>query len=139
VTGELDLTGGDESINIRDVEGKLKVASVDGKIRVIGFKGEIESKTADADMSLEGEFQKITATTGDGNIIVTLAEDVSATINSNTESVSLDGIAPSRIKTVDIGENAATWRIGGGKANYNFVVGDGQIFIRTMKDLRASL
>jgi DUF4097 and DUF4098 domain-containing protein YvlB len=139
VSGDIDLTGGDESINIRDVDGKLKVAAVDGKIRVIGFKGEIDSKTSDGDMSLEGIFEKITATTADGNIIVTLPEDISATINSNTESVSLDGIAPSKIKTVDIGENTAMWRIGGGKASYNFVVGDGQVFIRSMNDLKASL
>jgi DUF4097 and DUF4098 domain-containing protein YvlB len=139
VSGEIDLTGGDESINVRDVDGKLKVASVDGKIRVIGFKGEIDSKTADGDMSLEGDFQKITATSGDGNIIVTLPDDVSATIKANTESVSLDGISPKRIKTVDISEGAAIWRIGNGNANFSFTVAEGQVFIRSMNDLKASL
>lgn len=139
VSGEIDLTGGDETVNVRDVDGKLKVVAAGGKIRVIGFKGEIEAQTADGDMSLEGDFQKITATTGDGSIIVTLPEDVSATINSNTESVTMDGIVKSRIKTVDIGEDTAKWRIGGGKAVYNFTVAEGQIFIRSMKDLRASL
>ena len=139
ISGEVDLTGGDEAVNVRDVDGKLKIVSADGKIRVIGFKGEIEAQTADGDMSLEGDFSKIAATTGDGSIIVTLPEDVSATINANTESVTMDGIVKSRIKTVDIGEDTAMWRIGGGKAVYNFKVAEGQVFIRSMKDLRASL
>ncbi len=139
VSGEVDLTGGDESINIRDVDGKLKVASVDGKIRVIGFKGEIEAKTADGEMSLEGDFQKITATSGSGNIIVTLPDDVSATIKANTEDVNLEAIPQKRIKTVDITEDSAMWRIGDGNATYSFTVADGQVFIRSMKDLRASL
>ena len=139
VSGEIDLTGGNESINVRDVDGKLSVAATDGKIRVIGFKGEIESRTADGDMSLEGDFQKITATSGDGNIIVTLPDDASAIIRANTDSVCLDGIAPSRIKTVDKSETGSVWRIGGGNANYNFSVADGQVFIRSMSDLKASL
>jgi len=139
VSGDIDLTGGDQSINVRDVDGKLKVASVDGKIRVIGFKGEIEAKTADGEMSLEGDFQKITATSGDGNIIVTLPDDVSAIIKANTESVNLEGIPQKRIKTVDVSEDSAVWRIGNGNAVYNFTVAEGHVFIRSMNDLKASL
>jgi DUF4097 and DUF4098 domain-containing protein YvlB len=139
VSGDIDLTGSDESINVRDVDGKLKVTSADGKIRVIGFKGDIEAQTADGDMSLEGEFQKITATTGNGNIVVTLPDNVSAVIKANTDSVSLDGIAPSKIKTVDVSEETSVWRIGNGSANYNFNVADGHVFIRSMNDLRAGL
>lgn len=139
VSGDIDLTGSDESINVRDVDGKLRIASVDGRIRVIGFKGEIESKTADGEMSLEGDFQKITATTGDGNIILTLPDDASAIIRANTDSVCLDGIAPSRIKTVDISEDLSVWRIGNGTANYNFNVSGGQVFIRSLNDLKVGL
>ncbi len=139
VSGDIDLTGEDESINVRDVDGKLRVASTDGKIRVIGFKGEIEAKSADGDMSLEGDFQKITATSGDGNIIVTLPDNVSAIIRANTSSVSLDGIPESRIKNVDISEDSSVWRIGDSTANYNFTVADGQVFIRSISDLKAGL
>lgn len=139
VSGDIDLTGEDESINVRDVDGKLCIASTDGKIRVIGFKGEIEAKSADGDMSLEGDFQKITATSGDGNIIVTLPDNVSAIIRANTDAVSLDGIPQSRIKTVDVSEESSVWRIGNATANYNFTVADGQVFIRSISDLKASL
>lgn len=139
VSGDIDLTGEDESINVRDVDGKLRVASTDGKIRVIGFKGEIEAKSADGDMSLEGDFQRITATSGDGNIIVTLPDNVSAIIRANTSSVSLDGIPKSRIKTVDVSEESSVWRIGDSTANYNFTVADGQVFIRSISDLKAGL
>ncbi len=139
VSGDIDLKGADESINVRDVDGKLKVASIDGRIRVIGFTGEIESETADGETSLEGNFQKITATTGDGNIILTLPDDASAIIRANTNSVCLDAIAPSRIKTVDVSEESSVWRIGNGSANYNFKLGDGQVFIRNISDLKAGL
>ena len=139
VSGDIDLQGADESINVRDVDGKLKVASTDGRIRVIGFSGEIISETTDGETSLEGDFQKITAKTGDGNIILTLPDDASAIIRANTDSVSLAGIAPSRIKTVDVSEEASVWRIGNGSANYNFTVADGQVFIRSMSDLKAGL
>lgn len=139
VSGEVDLTGSDEAINIRNVDGKLSVAARDGKIRVIGFAGEITAKTAGGDMSLEGDFEKITATTGDGDIIVTVADDVSAIIRANTSAVKLDGNLPSKVKTEDISEKSSVWRIGGSKAEYNFSVGDGQIFIRSMNDLKASL
>ena len=137
VSGDIDLKGSDESINIRDVDGKLRVASSDGRIRVIGFKGEIISETSDGDMSLEGDFQKINASTSDGNIIVTLPDDASATIKANTESVNLEGIAPSRITTADVSETASVWRIGNGGAEYTFKVSDGQVFIRSSKDLKS--
>ncbi len=139
VSGEIDLTGSDEAINVRNVDGKLTVAARDGKIRVIGFAGEITARTADGDMSLEGDFEKITATTGNGNIVVTVADDVSAIIRANTDSVKLDGTLPSKVKTEDISEKSSVWRIGGSKAEYNFTVGDGQIFIRSMNDLKAAL
>jgi DUF4097 and DUF4098 domain-containing protein YvlB len=138
VSGDIDLKGADESINVRDVDGKLRVASADGRIRVIGFKGEIESETADGNMNLEGDFQKITATTGDGNIILNLPDDASATIRANTESVDLKGIAPSRIKTVDVSEDSSVWRIGNGSANYNFTVADGNIYIRNANILKSN-
>ncbi len=139
VSGDIDLTGADESINVRDVDGKLRVASGDGRIRVIGFKGEIESTTGDGETSLEGDFQKITATTGEGNIILTLPAEVSATIRANTESVCLDGIDKSKIKTVDLSEELSVWRIGNGTANYNFNVSGGQVFIRNLNDLKSTL
>jgi len=139
VSGDIDVTGEDEAINVRDANGKLTIAAINGKVRVIGFKGELTAKTADGDMSLEGDFSKITATTGDGDIVLTVPDDVSATINSNSESVLLDAIDKSKITTVNIGENEARWRIGSGKAIYDFTLGDGQIFVRTMSNLQAKL
>jgi DUF4097 and DUF4098 domain-containing protein YvlB len=139
VSGEIDLTGSDEAINVRNVDGNLSVNARNGKIRVIGFEGEISAKTADGDMSLEGDFERITATTGSGNIIVTVADDVSAVIRANTDSVKLDGNLPSRVKTEDISGKSSVWRIGDSRAEYNFNVGDGQIFIRSINDLKAAL
>ena len=86
----------------------------------------------------EGNAGGTAATTGSGNIIVTVADDVSAVIRANTDSVKLDGNLPSRVKTEDISEKSSVWRIGDSRAEYNFNVGDGQIFIRSMNDLKAA-
>lgn len=122
VSGEIDLSGGDEPINIRDVDGKLKLAADDGLVRVIGFKGEFTSKTADGDMYLEGDFQKLSARAIDGAIMLTLPGDANASITSNAE-IESDGIQVTR-------ENERSWRLGRGGAKYDFDLVDGSVMIR---------
>ncbi|MBS1794400.1 MAG: DUF4097 family beta strand repeat protein [Acidobacteria bacterium] len=139
VTGEIDLKGGDESINVRDVGGRLSVASADGRIRVIGFRGELTTTTGDGETSLEGDFDKLTATTGDGTIILTLPDDASATIRSNTEDVNLDALPSGRVTTVSSTDEGPVWRIGDGRAVYNFRVSEGQVVIRPLSELKAGL
>ena len=64
VSGDIDLKGEDEAINVRDADGQLKLTAADGQVRVIGFKGDLNSQTADGDVFLEGDFQKLTAKAG---------------------------------------------------------------------------
>ncbi|MBA3634529.1 MAG: hypothetical protein H0W58_17245, partial [Acidobacteria bacterium] len=122
VSGEIELIGEDGALNVRDADGKLRLTAADGRIRVIGFRGEISAQTADGDMNLEGDFQKLFAHTEDGTIILTLLENVNATLSSN-KRINVEGIT-----LTETSEN--NWRIGKGGTNYQLQTTDGQIFVR---------
>lgn len=132
ISGEVDLKGASEAINVRDVDGKLAVTTDDGAIRIIGFSGELVSKTVEGMMSLEGNFEKITADAGDGAIILTLPDDINATLHANTEEVTAQGFDLLK----DDGQEML-WRIGKGGANYDLRTG-GQIVIRSAAQLVAA-
>lgn len=136
VSGELDLNGTDEAINVRDSSGKLRVSSVDGRVRVLGFQGEINTKTTDGEVYLEGNFSAISANAGDGNIYLTLLENTGATFVSNSDVSFADNKNSSELKLVKESEN--TWRIGNGNAKYNFDFGDGRLFIRNANSIASN-
>lgn len=132
VSGELDLTGSEGAVNVRDSDGKLRVYSDCGKVRVIGFKGEVDVKTIDATVSLEGEFTKISGKSDNGSFILTLPGDANADILANVEAISIENLpVPKQVAE-------GNWRFGKGGAKYNFTVADGQIFVRNANALKAS-
>lgn len=122
ISGEIDLSGADEAINVRDVDGKLKFASVDARVRIIGFQGELDAKTVDGEVYLEGDFSKISARSTDGNYILTMPATANAIFSSNTE-VESEGF-----NLIKDGEQ--TWRAGKGGENYNFQFTDGKLIVR---------
>lgn len=131
ISGEVDLKGSSEIINVRDVDGKLAVSNDDGAIRIIGFSGELVSRTHDGTMSLEGDFQKITADAGDGTIILTLPEGANATLHSTSDEVTGQGFDLLRDETEE-----TLWRIGKGGANFDLRTG-GKVFVRNANQLVA--
>ncbi|HLM02015.1 MAG TPA: hypothetical protein VK400_13245, partial [Pyrinomonadaceae bacterium] len=142
VSGDVELEGGEDAVNIRDVDGRLRVATRDGSIRVIGFRGDLESRTVDGAMNLEGDFQKINAQTADGTIVLTLPENVSANIESNREDIETEGISLVRAAAGDK-KNVSVWKVGNGGGNSSasyrlYTTADGQIFIRSSNNLRTS-
>jgi len=126
VSGEVDLKGADEAINIRDTEGKLHITNADGRIRVIGFKGEVVAQTDDGAISLEGDFTSLKANTTDGAIVLTLPESTSAIIEANCDAVKSEGIALDRIST---DENKSRYKIGKGGSLFQVSTG-GEIRVR---------
>lgn len=102
VSGDVQLTGSDESINIRDVDGSLRVSNSDGRIRVIGFKGEIDAETSNGTISLEGDFKKLTAKADEGSVVVTLPENASADLEASSSNVVGDGISVTRVSSNDL-------------------------------------
>ncbi len=123
VSGEIDLKGDDESINIRDVDGNMNLAADEAQVRVIGFKGDLTSQTACGDVFLEGDFKRLSARATDGTVTLTLPADANATLTSNTE-VESDGVEVIR-------ENDRTWRLGKGGAKYDFDFNEGKLVVRT--------
>lgn len=130
ISGEVDLRGANEPINVRDVDGTLAVTSDNGAIRVIGFSGELTSKTIEGMMSLEGNFQKLSADAGIGTIVLTLPDGTDATLQSASE-ITAQGFNLTRDADREL------WRIGKGGVNYNLVSSEGQIVIRNANQLKA--
>lgn len=131
VTGNIELQGEDEAINVRDSGGALRVASSDGLIRVIGFDGELQSNTIDGMMNLDGNFKKLSAETVDGTIVLTLANDANVNVESNTKDVKSDGVP---LVYQSGGQGASVWKVGRGGETYRlYTTEDGQIFVRNAK------
>lgn len=134
VTGDVDLHGADESINVRDAGGKLTAETADGKIRVIGFNGEINTQTAGGAISLEGDFHGLSARTADGTIVLTLPENANADIESNRKDIVGEGI--SLIYQGD-GKSVSIWKIGnGGEKHSLYTTADGKVIVRGAKQLQ---
>lgn len=125
VTGEIDLSSGESSINVRDADGKIVLNSSEGKIRVVGFRGELEAIAGEGDIYLEGVFEKIAANAGEGNIFLTLSEDANATL-STSGNVRFEDLQSQK-------ESETKWRIGSGAGSYSFEMPEGVLTVRKSK------
>lgn len=130
VSGDLDVTGKTEAVNVRDASGKLKVATTEGRIRLIGFKGELDSQTECGDLFLEGDFDRISARTIEGMITVTVPENPNLDVHADIEAVSIENL---KIPT-QVAEGH--WRFGKGGPKYNFTVPEGHLVVRSTETLR---
>ncbi len=132
VSGDIDLQGRDETINVRDAAGKLSVGTNDGGIRVIGFRGAFDGKTGDGEMNLEGDFQSFNALAADGIIVLTLPENADALLEANTE-IKADGLNLIR-------QNAREkkWRVGKGGVTYRMSVDGGKVIVRSANTMTAN-
>jgi DUF4097 and DUF4098 domain-containing protein YvlB len=127
VSGELELRTGDGSIDVTAARGRLRAETGDGRIRVENFEGEAEAHTGDGRITLDGNFRGLAARTGDGTISLTLPEGANATVETNAESVSNDGVA---VAETDSESRVRRWRVGSGGQLLTLRTGDGQIILR---------
>lgn len=127
ISGEVELKGGEGAIDVRNTDGKLAVNSADGRIRVIGFSGEIIAETADGDAFLEGKFDKLSARTVDGTVVLTIPSETGATLTANR------GIKSENINLTADGDKK--WKIGNGNAKYDLSAEDGELIVRGMKEV----
>ena len=128
VSGALDVSGGESSVNVRDSDGKLQIATRDGRIRVIGFRGEVDATSGDAPINLEGEFVSLTARAGESAVNLILPANASADLESNCPSIVGDGIQVTKIGTKD---ERNTYRIGAGGGRRFLIESGGRITIRS--------
>ncbi len=132
VSGDVDLTGVDEAVDVRNVDGKLRITAADALVRVIGFKGDVECRTVDGDVYLEGNFTSISGSSGNGSFIVTVPADHSADVTSNVEAITVEDLPePESVKD-------GQWRFGSGGPKYTFKVTDGEVKFRNANTLTSS-
>jgi hypothetical protein len=128
VSGDMELTGADEAINVRDADGKMILANTGGLIRLIGFRGQLDAKTGNGDMFLEGDFDRLTANAADGTVVLTVPDATNATIMSNTD-VEAEGI--------NITHDGNTWKLGKGGAKYNFNFDGGKLVVKNLSQIES--
>lgn len=129
VSGNLELTGADEMINVRDSDGRLKLTNGDGQIRVIGFSGEVDSKTGDGEVFLEGQFSRINGNAANGSYILTVPDNPNADIKANIEALTVENLkVPTTV-------SEGYWRFGTGGPKYTFNVSDGCVTVRSSASL----
>ncbi len=135
VSGDIKLTGGEGAVNVRDADGKLNVSTSEGRIRLIGFRGEVEAKTDCGMMNLDGDFQKLSARTVEGTIILYLPEDANTNIESNRKDIQAEGVS---LEFLSDGKSTSKWKVGKGGANFLlYTSADGKIFVRNKNNLTA--
>lgn len=131
VAGEISIEGDQQTIDVRNCGGKLRVVNTNGRVRVIGFKGEIEAQTINGEVSLEGDFTKISGQATDGTFVLTLPENTDVDIETNAEKILVENMPePQKI-------NEKVWRFGNGNLKYNLAVGNGKILVRNVNSLTA--
>lgn len=132
VSGEIELIGGGESINVRDGNGRLTVVNTDGVVRVVGFNGELDAKTNDGEVYLEGEFSRISGSASDGSFILNVPPTLNADIMANLEEIIVNDLpAPKAI-------SAGNWRIGNGGSKYDFKFVDGCLTLKNSKTISSN-
>lgn len=127
VSGAVDLSGTQESIDVRDVDGKMNVWTASGQVRVIGFHGDLDARTKEGSLYLEGDFNQLSAHAADGTVTLTLPANANASIVSNTE-VESEGIDL-------VKEDDSIWRMGNGERKYNFDFDEGHLIVRSTSEV----
>lgn len=127
VSGDLQVIGADENIDVRDSEGKLNVRNDDGQVRIVGFKGELITKTADGDIRLDGDFSSINAEANDGTFVLTVPVDLDAEIIGAGEE---DFVL--RFADIENGKRVSSshWKFGNGARKYRFAASGGDLTIQ---------
>ena len=127
VTGDLQITGADQNVDVRDSTGKLSVTNEDGEVRIVGFAGDLVAKTGDGEIRMEGDFTSINGQANDGTFVLTAEPDLDADIAGQGKT----GFE-FRIEDLETGKQISTnnWRFGTGKRQYRFKSNDGALVVQ---------
>lgn len=124
VTGDLELIGDENSIDVRGSDGKLKVANTAGVVRIIGFSGDLSTQTDDGEIYMEGDFRSIDGRSSDGKFVLTIPENIDADVQAPSEAVTVSGLSTAK-RISD-----STLRLGNGGRNYKFTSAEGRLELR---------
>ncbi len=127
VSGDLQVIGADEGIDVRDSDGKLNVSNVDGLVRIVGFSGDLVAKTTDGDVRLDGDFTSITGSAKCGNFMLSIPENIDAEISGS-------GSSESSLRVEDIAGgkqlSESNWQFGKGTRKYKFDLRGGELVVQ---------
>lgn len=128
VTGGVTLQTEDGRIEVRDGGGQLIAKTDDGRIDVLNYTGDVNAETDDGRISLDGRFSQLAAKTGDGSILLALPSDLDATIETDADSVSGDGVNVEA--EPGTGKKLRRFKIGRGGTLFRLQTGDGSVYLR---------
>jgi DUF4097 and DUF4098 domain-containing protein YvlB len=134
IDGEVNANTGDGPVDVRDGRGRLTINTGDGRIRVTNFNGTLDARTGDGGLLLEGRFNHLTVNTGDGSISLGLPADLNATIETNAEGITNEGLTVTEENTAS--KHLRRWRVGGGGPLFTLRTGAGRIILRRADNLR---
>lgn len=127
ISGNFDLSGRDDAIDVRDSSGSLSINTFDGRVRVIGFNGDLRSTSRDGDVFLEGDFTSLSSKAIDGTVTLLLSETANAKLISTTPIKMLGSLASQA-------EDRLELSFGTGGPTYNFEFVDGSLLLRGASD-----
>jgi len=85
-------------------------------------------------MNLEGDFQKLSAHTVDGAIILTLPENANVNIESNRKDIVGEGVS---LNYQGDGQSTSVWKVGNGGANHLlYTTADGRVIVRAANSIK---
>ena len=96
---------------------------------MIGFSGEVDSKTGDGEVYLEGQFSRINGNAADGSYILTVPDNPNADIKANVEALTVENLK------VPTNVSEGHWRFGAGGPKYTFTLSDGCVTVRSSASL----
>jgi hypothetical protein len=131
VSGDVQLAGSDDPINVRDVNGKLRVNSSDGRVRIIGFTGDVDVESLEGAISLEGDFRTLNARSEEGSVMLTLPEQASADLDVVGTNFHGDGLSLTKIGG---DETRSKYRLRDGGRLYRIAT-EGEIVVRNTGSL----
>jgi hypothetical protein len=124
VSGNIELTGGDETINVRDSDGSLNVTNGDGQVRIVGFRGDLNAKTADGEIRMDGDFSSIVGSARDGSFVLTVPENFDGDIVTPGDRFIIEDLPNNKRLSGN------KWRFGNGGRTYQFSAADGRLTIQ---------
>ncbi len=131
VSGEMELIGQEEPINVRDADGKLTVTTTSGRVRVVGFRGDVRSQTGDGETMLEGDFANVNAKADTGSVVLTIPQEYAANINCVSPRTDVEDLDLTLVRDKD---GSRDYRLGNGGAKVKIVT-SGDVLIRSPKTI----
>jgi hypothetical protein len=151
INGNVDIHTGDGHIRLEGARGDIRLRSGDGHIETYRLDGQLSASSGDGHINAEGRFDRLkiesgdgsvqvralpgskvsspwTIHTGDGNVALSLPDNLQANVNAHTSDGHVSVGIPLQTEGNTRG-NAIRGKLNGGGESLNISTGDGSIRI----------